>query len=146
MAVIAVAATSTVVVATVVTSVAATIISVVVSAATSFNPLRTSNPPSPFSPFPLSPPPFPAPLPRSVPHLTLRELRLASKKQRRPLPPCSPELQALITALNASEGVGLNGKCAELAGKLEECLKLEGGGKRKPPTMYHMMKYRSGKK
>ncbi|GMH82068.1 hypothetical protein TrVE_jg12964 [Triparma verrucosa] len=86
------------------------------------------------------------PLPRSVPHLTLRELRLASKKARRPVPPCTSELQALITALNASSGEGLDKKCVDLSGKLDECLKVEGRRTGKSPVMYHMMKYRSGKK
>ena len=67
---------------------------------------------------------------------------MASKKSRRPPPACVPELQALITAMNATDGVGLDRKCMDLAAKVEECLKIaEKQGITKPPTMYHMTKF-----
>lgn len=58
-------------------------------------------------------------------------------------PPCIPEIQALISAMHSTDGTALDARCMELSRKVEECIEVERKRGRKPPTMYHMMKFQT---
>jgi len=79
--------------------------------------------------------------------ISLRELRVATRKSSNPIPPCHDELDQVIAALARSGPDSSIESIPKQMQALDDCLKSSKATKaRKDTTLYHLSKYISKKK